>query len=248
MGELQHEAFQFTFNGFLKVAFQGSRVTSDAGLILVRELDERLGLETLIAEHLSDCRQGLNRQFSLADLLRQSVYSRLAGYEEQTKAGRTAREAHVTDGRGEGHSLCRGRTSPVQRADRQCLHASPRHRITSGLNRPTTDWASAVSQESSPQPTAALPPRVFDCLETCPPFGFRRPTSTLTTSRHQTPSRTACGERRPVRVGGDRGLLLPQGLGVHGSGSSPKRLAVEYLTAISARTTGATARSMNARL
>ena len=54
MGELQHEAFQFTFNGFLKVAFQGSRITSDAGLILIRELDERLGLETLIAEHLSD--------------------------------------------------------------------------------------------------------------------------------------------------------------------------------------------------
>ena len=57
MGELQHEAFQFTFNGFLIVAFQGSRVTSDAGLILVRELDERLGMETLISEHLSDSRQ-----------------------------------------------------------------------------------------------------------------------------------------------------------------------------------------------
>ena len=81
MGELQHEAFQFTFNGFLKVAFQGSRITSDAGLLLVRALDERLGLATLIAEHLSDSRQGLNTQFSLADLLRQSVYSRLAGYE-----------------------------------------------------------------------------------------------------------------------------------------------------------------------
>ena len=54
MGELQHEPFQSAFNGFLKVAFHGSRVTSDAGLILVRELDERLGLETLIAEHLSD--------------------------------------------------------------------------------------------------------------------------------------------------------------------------------------------------
>ena len=37
--------FQFTFNGVLKVAFQGSRVTSDAGLVLVRELDERLGLQ-----------------------------------------------------------------------------------------------------------------------------------------------------------------------------------------------------------
>ena len=63
MGEKQNEPFQFTFNGLLKVAFQGSRVTSDAGLILVRELDERLGLEKLIADHLSDSRQGLNTQF-----------------------------------------------------------------------------------------------------------------------------------------------------------------------------------------
>ena len=80
MGELQTEPFQFVFNGFLKVAFQGSRITSDAGLILVRELDERLGLEALMAVHLSDPRQGLNTQFSLADLLRQSVYSRLTGF------------------------------------------------------------------------------------------------------------------------------------------------------------------------
>jgi len=90
VGELQHEAFQLTFNGFLKVAFQGSRVTSDAGLILVREWDERLGLETLIAEHLSDSRHGLNRQFSVADLLRQSVYSRLAGYEDLNDAVRVS--------------------------------------------------------------------------------------------------------------------------------------------------------------
>ena len=72
-------AVQFTFNGFLKVAFQGSRVTSDAGLLLVRELDERLGLERLIAQHLSDSRYGLNTQFSLADLLRQEVTASGAG-------------------------------------------------------------------------------------------------------------------------------------------------------------------------
>ena len=91
MGELHLEPFQFAFNGFLKVAFQGSRITSDAGLLLVRELDERLGLATLISEHLSDSRQGLNTQFGLVDLLRQSVYSRLAGYEDLNDAGRPCR-------------------------------------------------------------------------------------------------------------------------------------------------------------
>ena len=70
MGEKQNKPFQLSFNGLLKVDFQGSRVTSDGGLILVRELDERLGLGKLIEEHLSDSRQGLNKKFPLADLLR----------------------------------------------------------------------------------------------------------------------------------------------------------------------------------
>ena len=48
MGERERKPFQLTFNGLLKVDFQGSRVTSDGGLILVRELDERLGLGKLI--------------------------------------------------------------------------------------------------------------------------------------------------------------------------------------------------------
>ena len=56
----------------------------------MRELDERLGLATLISKHLSDSRQGLNTQFSLADLLRQSVYSRLAGYEDLNDAVRVS--------------------------------------------------------------------------------------------------------------------------------------------------------------
>ena len=42
MGESQKQAFQLSFNRFLRVAFQGSRVTSNGGLILVRELDVKL--------------------------------------------------------------------------------------------------------------------------------------------------------------------------------------------------------------
>ena len=64
MGEKQTKPFQLSFNGLLKVDFQGSHVTSDGGLILVRELDERLGLGELIDEHLSDSRQGRTAPFS----------------------------------------------------------------------------------------------------------------------------------------------------------------------------------------
>jgi hypothetical protein len=87
MGDKQNRPFQLSFNGLLKIDFQGSRITSDGGLILVRELDERLGLSELIREHLADHR-GPNSRLPLADLFRQSVYSRLAGYEDVNDAER----------------------------------------------------------------------------------------------------------------------------------------------------------------
>jgi len=76
----------------LKVDFQGSRVTSDGGLLLVRGLDERLGLSELIREHLTDGRRGKNTQLPLPDLLRQSIYSRLAGYEDVNDAERPSQD------------------------------------------------------------------------------------------------------------------------------------------------------------
>jgi hypothetical protein len=78
VGEIQNQPFRLSFNASLKIDFQGSGVTSGGGLILVLELDQRLGLGKLNEERLSDSRQGLNKWFTLADLLRQSVYSRLA--------------------------------------------------------------------------------------------------------------------------------------------------------------------------
>jgi hypothetical protein len=91
MGEKQNQPFQLSFNSSLKVDFQGSRVTSDGGLILVRELDERLGFSELIEQRLTDPR-GKNMQLPLADLLRQSVYSRLAGYEDVNDAQRLSHD------------------------------------------------------------------------------------------------------------------------------------------------------------
>jgi len=92
VGETQNQPFQLSFNASLKVDFQGSRVTSDGGLLLVRELDERLGLNQLIEEHLTDDRRGKNTQLPLPDLLRQSIYSRLAGYEDVNDAERLSQD------------------------------------------------------------------------------------------------------------------------------------------------------------
>ena len=91
MGENQKQPFQMSFNRFLRVAFQGSRVTSNGGLILVRELDERLGFGKLVEQHLTDPRAN-NARLSFADLLRQSVYSRLAGYEDVNDAEQLSRD------------------------------------------------------------------------------------------------------------------------------------------------------------
>lgn len=79
MGEKQNRLFHLSFNGRLKIGFQGSRITSAGGLILVREVDERLGVGELVERTLIDS-PGRNTQLPLADLSRQSVYSRLAGY------------------------------------------------------------------------------------------------------------------------------------------------------------------------
>jgi hypothetical protein len=92
VGETQGRPFQLSFNSSLKIDFQGSRVTSDGGLVLLRELDERLGLSELMRRHLGDSRRGKNIQLPLADLVRQSIYSRLAGYEDVNDAVRLSQD------------------------------------------------------------------------------------------------------------------------------------------------------------
>jgi hypothetical protein len=57
----------------------------------MRELGERLGLGELIERYLCDAR-GKNTQLPLPDLLRQSVYSRLAGYEDVNDAERLSQD------------------------------------------------------------------------------------------------------------------------------------------------------------
>jgi len=87
-GESNDGALKLDFDRRLMVQFRGSVVTSDAGLLAYRELDDALGLSTMAGERLADARTGKNGRHALVGLLRQSVFGRLAGYEDVNDAER----------------------------------------------------------------------------------------------------------------------------------------------------------------
>ena len=91
-GESDHGPLRPLFDRRLKLEFHGSRVTSDAGLLAYRELDDALGLTALAGGVLADSRTGRNSWHGIVSLLRQSVYGRLAGYEDVNDADRLGRD------------------------------------------------------------------------------------------------------------------------------------------------------------
>ena len=88
MGEAKKDPLRVHFDRRLKLEFRGATITSDAGLLAFRELDERLGLSRMAAERLADGRLGKNIQHLIVGLFRQSVFGRLAGYEDVNDAER----------------------------------------------------------------------------------------------------------------------------------------------------------------
>jgi hypothetical protein len=87
-GESKDGVLKLDFERRLMVQFCGSVVTSDAGLLAYRELDDALGLTAMASETLADARTGKNGRHALAGLFRQSVFGRLAGYEDVNDAER----------------------------------------------------------------------------------------------------------------------------------------------------------------
>jgi len=101
-GESNGEGLRLDFDRRLTLQFRGSVVTSDAGLLAYRELDDALGLSAMAGERLADARTGKNGRHALVGMLRQAVFGRLA-------AGRNDRKIDYELGLGGGglFSMCR---------------------------------------------------------------------------------------------------------------------------------------------
>ncbi len=87
MGEKTRETLKLQFDKRLRLEFHGARTTLDAGLLACRELDGVLGLMEMAPTYLQETGGGRNVQHERVPLLRQSVYSRLAGYEDSRSSG-----------------------------------------------------------------------------------------------------------------------------------------------------------------
>ena len=75
MGESTNPRAKLRFDRRVRLEFHGATITSDAGLLACRELDDALGLTETTNECLQESRGGRNVQHRLVGLLRQSVYS-----------------------------------------------------------------------------------------------------------------------------------------------------------------------------
>ena len=91
-GEPQTAVLGLAFDRRLKLEFHGTKVTSDGGLLACRELDDALGLSETAGEVLTDTRTGANGRHTLLGQFRQSVFGRLAGYEDVNDADRLAHD------------------------------------------------------------------------------------------------------------------------------------------------------------
>jgi hypothetical protein len=144
MGDCQNEDLRVSFDSRLKLKFLGSQVTTDAGLLAYLELDDKLGLTVLGAGSLQDSRLGKNKQHGLLSLLRQSIYSRLAGYEDVNDAERLSVDPamrHVVGGRAMLPEKRAASSSEVGRFETETL--STKNNLTALLHL-SGQWIDAV--------------------------------------------------------------------------------------------------------
>jgi hypothetical protein len=148
-GEVDRSALRLDFDRRLMLRFRGSTITTDAGLLAYRELDDTLRLTDTAADMLADARTGKNGRHRLAGLLRQSVFGRLAGYEDVNDADRLCRDPAMRWAVGGGAPMGRvASASQMGRFETEWL-ARPENLAT--LANLPGDWIDTVHQRRPPK-------------------------------------------------------------------------------------------------
>src|ERR671919_2607787 len=92
MGDAEKAPLRLQFNPKIRLEFHGATITSDAGLLPFREFDHALSLTCIASDYLQESRTGRNIRHHLVPLLRQSISSRLAGYDDTNDAERLSQD------------------------------------------------------------------------------------------------------------------------------------------------------------
>lgn len=149
MGELNDGTLRLDFDRRLKLEFHGSRITPDAGLLAYRELDDALGLSALAGEVLADARTGKNGRHALVGLLRQSVFGRLAVYEDVNEAERLRHDPAMRWIFGDKAALgCAASSSQMGRFETRWLTVA---KNLSALSDLSGQWIDRVLARRSPR-------------------------------------------------------------------------------------------------
>ncbi len=154
MGDDEKTPLKLDFDSKARLEFRGATITSDAGLLAFRELDDALNLTDSADDFLKESRTGKNILHKLIPLLRQSIYSRLAGYDDTNDADRLSQDPAMRVVVGwKGSERNAASTSEMGRFETELLTQEDnrkgleqRHRNTSTSPRPqsrgvgTTRW------------------------------------------------------------------------------------------------------------
>ena len=149
MGESSDTPLKLQFDRRVRLDFRGATITSDAGLLACRELDAALGLTETANDYIHESRSGRNVQHRLLPLLRQSVYSRLAGYEDTNDAERLAQDPAMRVIVGwQGTDKQAASTNTMSRFETEVLTEEEN---LDGLARLNVEWVARAMAQTSHQ-------------------------------------------------------------------------------------------------
>ena len=104
-GGSQKEVLRPDFNRSILVDFQGAKISSDTGFLLLRETDERFNIIGPMSDCLEDRRSPVHTRHSLTQMNRQRVYQIAAGYEDCNDADYLRIDPALRLAIGKGHKL-----------------------------------------------------------------------------------------------------------------------------------------------